>query len=50
MSMQRKAAAAISPGAFTAEARAFLERVPNRQLDKPFDIGALRALVNDLVK
>ncbi len=40
----------LTGGAFTAEAREFLERVPNRQIDKPFDIGALRALVNDSIK
>jgi CheY-like chemotaxis protein len=35
----------ITGGAFTASARAFLDRVPNECVDKPFDVGALRATV-----
>jgi len=40
----------MTGGAFTAEARAFLEGVPNERVDKPFDIGALRALVRRLAR
>jgi CheY-like chemotaxis protein len=40
----------LTGGAFTAEARSFLERVPNPSMPKPFDIGALRALVNERVR
>jgi len=36
----------LTGGAFSAAAIAFLERVPNRKLEKPFDANALRALVN----
>jgi CheY-like chemotaxis protein len=39
----------MTGGAFTAQARSFLDRVPNRVMAKPFDIGALRALVNERV-
>src|SRR5207249_2888317 len=35
----------MTGGAFTPAARAFLDRVPNERLDKPFDTNALRALV-----
>lgn len=35
----------MSGGAFTAETRAFLERVENERIEKPFDVHALRALV-----
>jgi PAS domain S-box-containing protein len=35
----------ITGGAFTPEARAFLDRVPNPRLDKPFQAHELRALV-----
>ncbi len=35
----------LSGGAFTADARAFLERVPNERLEKPFDLRVLRATV-----
>ena len=35
----------ITGGAFTAEARRFLERVPNQRLEKPFDAQQVRALV-----
>ena len=33
----------LTGGAFTEEARAFFERVPNERLSKPFDLAALRA-------
>ncbi len=35
----------LTGGAFTASTRAFLDSVGNRRLDKPFDLGALRAVV-----
>jgi PAS domain S-box-containing protein len=35
----------VTGGAFTASARAFLERVPNPRLEKPFAPKAMRALV-----
>ena len=35
----------VSGGAFTDSAQAFLRRVPNKRLDKPFDPEKLRALV-----
>lgn len=35
----------ISGGAFTPEARAFLDTVTNRQLEKPFDAAELRSAV-----
>jgi CheY-like chemotaxis protein len=39
----------ITGGAFTDAAKDFLERVPNARLDKPFDVAALRAMVDRLV-
>jgi PAS domain S-box-containing protein len=36
----------MSGGAFTPEARAFLDRVPNARIDKPFDLLDLRNAVN----
>lgn len=38
----------MTGGAFTGSGRAFLDRVPNQRLDKPFDHGTLRALVANL--
>ncbi|OJH42892.1 hybrid sensor histidine kinase/response regulator [Cystobacter ferrugineus] len=40
----------ITGGAFTATAREFLARVDNARLDKPFDLQALRALVEARLK
>jgi CheY-like chemotaxis protein/two-component sensor histidine kinase len=40
----------LTGGAFTPRARAFLDRVPNHRVEKPFGIQALRALVNGLVR
>ena len=40
----------VTGGAFTSSAREFLDRVPNRRIEKPFDLKALRALVNELVR
>lgn len=39
----------ISGGAFTLEARAFLDRVANARVDKPFDAESLRTIVNQQV-
>jgi CheY-like chemotaxis protein/two-component sensor histidine kinase len=39
----------LTGGAFTPEARAFLERVAKPCLSKPFGIGGLRALVNERI-
>jgi PAS domain S-box-containing protein len=35
----------LSGGAFTERAQAFLDRVPNRRLSKPFDVDALMAVL-----
>jgi CheY-like chemotaxis protein len=40
----------LTGGAFTPDARAFLDRVPNRQIEKPFDPERLRALVQTLAR
>lgn len=37
----------ITGGAFTPKARAFLERVPNRRMEKPIDIDRLLDLIRD---
>jgi CheY-like chemotaxis protein len=39
----------LTGGAFTPAARAFLDRVSNARLEKPFDLKSLRALVNESV-
>jgi PAS domain S-box-containing protein len=39
----------MSGGVFTPAARAFLERVPNQRIEKPFQISALRKLVQQFV-
>ncbi len=39
----------LTGGAFTPDAREFLERVPNPRVEKPFDPRALRAMVSDLL-
>lgn len=39
----------VSGGAFTPAARAFLERVPNELIEKPFDTKVVRALVQRFV-
>jgi CheY-like chemotaxis protein len=36
----------ITGGAFTPRARAFLDRVPNARIDKPFDAANVRSLVH----
>jgi hypothetical protein len=35
--------------AFTSTAREFLDRVPNPRLEKPFDPGSLRFVVQSLL-
>jgi signal transduction histidine kinase/CheY-like chemotaxis protein len=35
----------LTGGAFTDDARSFLERVPNRRVEKPFDAEALRTVI-----
>jgi len=40
----------LTGGAFTPRARAFLDEIPNLRLEKPFDQGELRALVNDRLR
>jgi CheY-like chemotaxis protein len=39
----------LTGGAFTADARAFLDRVRNPMVEKPFDPASLRELVNRLI-
>ncbi|HEY1556289.1 MAG TPA: response regulator [Kofleriaceae bacterium] len=40
----------VTGGAFTQTAREFLDRVSNRRIEKPFDLKALRALVNEMIR
>ena len=40
----------MTGGAYSDRAREFLARVPNMRIDKPFDIGQLRAMVRARVK
>jgi hypothetical protein len=40
----------MTGGAFTAEARAFLESVPNRTIEKPFGPGSLRGALAELLR
>jgi PAS domain S-box-containing protein len=46
---QEKRILFLTGGAFTVKAREFLDQVPNPRLEKPFDVSALRAMVNRLV-
>ncbi len=46
---QAEAMLFLSGGAFTARARAFVDRVPNKMIDKPFDAVTLLAGVDRLV-
>jgi len=39
----------LTGGAFTQSARDFMESVPNRRIEKPFDLKMLRNLVNELI-
>ncbi len=47
---QTKRMVFLTGGAFTAAAREFLDTTTNRRLEKPFDLGDLRKLVNDLIR
>ena len=38
----------LTAGAFTPQGRGFLDEVPNRRLDKPFDPEALRKLIREI--
>lgn len=40
----------VTGGAFTPSAREFLDEIPNRRIEKPFDLKALRNLVASLVR
>jgi CheY-like chemotaxis protein len=40
----------LTGGAFTAEAKAFLDQVPNRRMEKPFDPASLRAVVREMLR
>lgn len=40
----------LTGGAFTPKARAFMDRVANPRLEKPFDFPTLRALINDRLR
>lgn len=40
----------LTGGAFTPQAREFLDRVPNQRIEKPFDVQNLRALIRALVR
>ena len=42
--------AMVQGGAFTAQARTFLDTVPNARLEKPFEIQRLRALINERIQ
>jgi hypothetical protein len=46
---QREAVVFITGGAFTAAALEFVEQLDRPLLEKPFDVGALRAIVNERV-
>lgn len=39
----------VTGGAFTESARTFFETTPNPRIEKPFDLKALRHLVNELI-
>jgi hypothetical protein len=40
----------LTGGAFTSEARQFLDGIPNQRIEKPFDTQHVRSIVNDRVK
>ncbi len=40
----------LTGGAFTSAARMFLDQVANPRIDKPFDVGHLRSIVNERVR
>ncbi|MFO0712721.1 MAG: response regulator [Sandaracinus sp.] len=39
----------MTGGAFTQSARHFLETVPNRRVEKPFDVATIRRVVRDMI-
>ncbi|HMJ51554.1 MAG TPA: response regulator [Polyangiaceae bacterium] len=39
----------LTAGAFTAKAKQYIDRVPNRRLEKPFEASALRATIHKLI-
>jgi CheY-like chemotaxis protein len=39
----------LTAGAFTANAKRYLDSVPNKRLEKPFDAKALRATIHKLI-
>jgi CheY-like chemotaxis protein len=39
----------VTGGAFTPQARSFLQRVPNLHLEKPFDVSYIRSLLRELL-
>jgi PAS domain S-box-containing protein len=45
---QRRRVVFISGGALTSRMREFLQKVPNRKLEKPFDAQPLRSLVHEM--
>jgi PAS domain S-box-containing protein len=47
---QAKKIVFVTGGAFTIAAREFLDVVPNRRLEKPFDLRTLRELVSELLR
>ncbi len=40
----------MTGGAFSSQARQFLDHVGNTRLEKPFDVSTLRALVDSLLR
>lgn len=40
----------MTGGAFTSQAREFLDRVRNPRVEKPFDLGTLRAVIHGLLR
>jgi len=39
----------MTGGAFTPSARAFLDKVPNARMEKPFDVQNLRLMVHSVL-
>ncbi|QSQ21341.1 PAS domain S-box protein [Pyxidicoccus parkwayensis] len=39
----------ITGGSYTTRARQFLERVPNRQIEKPFDVGLIHQFLGEVL-
>ena len=40
----------VTGAVLAPSARAFLSRVPNHRLEKPFDVQELRAVINGIVR